>query len=48
MELRGNHEIVMAAVSQNGLALQNASVELRGNHEIVMAAVLQNGIALKI
>lgn len=40
-------EIVLAAVKQNGMALQFASGELRNNYEIVLAAVKQNGMALK-
>ena len=46
-ELKGDHEIVMTAVSQDGLALQFATEELRGDREIVMAAVSQHGGALQ-
>ena len=35
-------KIVMAAVKQDGTALEYASKELRNNREIVMAAVFQN------
>lgn len=37
----------MAAVSQNGLALQMAGKKMRKNKEIVLAAVSQNGAALQ-
>lgn len=40
-------DVVMAAVKQNGLALQFASNNLRNNHDIVIAAIRQNGLALK-
>ncbi len=39
-------EFVLAAVSQNGLALQYASEELQGDRNIVLAAVSQDGLAL--
>ena len=45
--LQGDREIVRAAVTQNGHALQYASNELRGDREIVLAAVTQNGYALQ-
>ena len=35
------------AVSQNGLALEHASVELKGDREVVMGAVFQSGQALE-
>ena len=44
---RGDHGLVMQAVSQNGLVLENASEELRGDREIVRQAVSQNGLALE-
>ena len=37
----------MAAVKQNGWALQDASKDLQANLEIVMAAVKQDGLALQ-
>ena len=37
----------MAAVKQNGLALQFASYELKNNKNIVIAAVNNNGFALE-
>ena len=45
-ELKGDKEVVMAAVAQNGLALKWASNALKGDKEFVMAAVAQNGFAL--
>ena len=38
-ELKGDREIVMAAVSQYGWALEFATEELKGDREFVMAAV---------
>ena len=46
-ELKGDREIVMTAVSKNGMALQFATEELKGDREIVMAAVSQHGMALQ-
>ena len=46
-ELKGDREIVMAAVSQFGPALKYATEELKGDHEIVMAAVSKQGMALE-
>jgi hypothetical protein len=46
-DLRGNREVVMKAVKQDGAALQFASSALRGDREIVLAAVEQNPIALQ-
>ena len=40
-------DVVLAAVSQNGLALKFAASELRGDPEIVMAAVRQDAHALE-
>ena len=45
-ELRGDREVVLAAVNQYGGALQFASAELRGDREVVLAAVKQYGEAL--
>ena len=42
-ELKGDREIVLAAVSENGCALQYATEELKGDREIVLAAVSENG-----
>jgi hypothetical protein len=44
--LTPDQEIVMAAVSNNGLALQYATPILRDNFRIVLVAVNQNGLAL--
>jgi len=41
--LKGDKEVVMAAVAQNGRALQWASEELRGDKEVVMAVATQDG-----
>ena len=46
-ELRGNKDVVTAAVTQNGGALKFASHELQDNEDVVTAAVTQNGGALK-
>ena len=46
-ELKGDHEIVMTAVSEDGRALEHATEELKGDHEIVLAAVSENGCALQ-
>jgi len=40
-------EVVLAAVTQNGYALQHASRKLKGDREVVLAAVAQNGRALR-
>lgn len=45
--LRTDREIVMISVSQNGLAVQCASVPLRDDRNIGLTAVRQNGNALK-
>ena len=44
---KGEREMVLAAVKQNGHALRNAPAELKGEREIVLAAVKQNGNALQ-
>ena len=41
--IKGDREIVMAAVRQNGWALRFASEDLRGDRDIVMTAVRQDG-----
>ena len=40
-------EIVLEAVKQNGLSLEDANQESQNNIEIVLEAVKQNGLALK-
>ena len=45
--MKNNYEIVFAAVSNYGHALQYASKELRNNYDIVFAAVSNNGNALQ-
>ena len=42
LQVQADYEIVMAAVSQDGWALQYASEELQSHHGIVMAAVSQS------
>ncbi|WP_044881509.1 DUF4116 domain-containing protein [Neochlamydia sp. EPS4] len=46
-EFKNYKEIMLAAVKQNGLALQFASRELKEDKEVVLAAVKQNGLALQ-
>jgi len=47
-ELRGLTEVVMAAVAQNGLALEHPSEKLKNVKEAALtAAVAQNGYALE-
>ena len=43
---QANHDVILAAVTSDGGALQFASVELQGNQEIVLAAVNQKALAL--
>ena len=43
MELRAVKEVVLAAVTEDGWALQFASVELRADKDVVLAAVRRNG-----
>ena len=45
--MKGNVEIVRAAVAEVGYALQYASEELRGDPDIVMIAVSKSGCALQ-
>ena len=42
-ELKGDREIVLAAVSKHGRAIQYASQELKGDREIVMTAISNRG-----
>ena len=46
-ELKGDREIVMAAVSKYGFTLQFAAEELKGDREIVTKAVSKCGCALQ-
>ena len=46
-EQKGDRDIVLAAVSNVGSALQHATEELKGDREIVLAAVSKNGHALQ-
>ena len=43
----GERELVLAAVNQNGSALEYAPVELRGDKGVVLAAVKRSGTALR-
>ena len=45
--MQNEYEVVFAAVSQNGLALQFASKDIQDNFWIVWEAVKQNGLALE-
>ena len=45
-ELKGDKEVVLEAVKQNGHALQYASVELKNDKEVVLETVKQDGGAL--
>ena len=45
--MRGEYDIVLAAVTQNGRALRCASEEMRSHREIVCTAVAQNAKALQ-
>ena len=44
--LRSNAKLVMAAVQQDGVALEYASDNLKDNPEVVIAAVQEKGLAL--
>ena len=46
--IRGDKEIVLAAVQQCGYALQHASEVLRNNKEIVLAAVRQQWTSIAV
>ena len=41
-----NGKVVLAAVTENGCALEDAAKELQADREVVLAAVAQNGYAL--
>ena len=45
--MEADKEVVLAAVQQDGLALQFASEDLRADREVVLAAVQQHGLALQ-
>ena len=45
--MKGDRQIVMSAVSQNGFALEHATEEMKGDREGVMTAVSKNGYALQ-
>ena len=46
-KLRADKEIALAAVNNNGFALESAIEELRADKEVVLAAVRENGYALR-
>ncbi len=46
LSLRGDREVVLAAVRQNAYALQYASKAVRGDREVALAAVKRHGYAL--
>uniref|UniRef100_A0A7S3Q607 DUF4116 domain-containing protein n=2 Tax=Chaetoceros debilis TaxID=122233 RepID=A0A7S3Q607_9STRA len=46
-KLKADKDVVMAAVTQDGGALEYATEKLKGDREVVLAAVTQNGRALK-
>ena len=46
--LRGDKEVVLAAVTQGGYALDLADASLRGDKEVVLAAVMQDGWVLDL
>lgn len=48
LAFKNDKELVMAAVQQQGLALQHASAALQGDVEVVLAAVKQNGLAIRL
>ncbi len=45
--LKGDKEVVLATVQQNGYALEFTAKGLKGDKEVVLAAVQQNGYALE-
>ena len=45
-KLRGNRDLVLEAVRNNGLSLAHVSVKLRGNYDIVLESVKNNGLSL--
>jgi hypothetical protein len=46
-QFKGDKDVVLAAVKQNGEALKFASEELQGDKGFMMAVVAQNGVALE-
>jgi len=45
-ELKGDREVVLAAVAQDPYMLRHASAKAKGDREVVLIAVTQNGDAL--
>ena len=46
-KLKNNHKVILAAVKEDGYALEYTTNELKGNREIVLAAVEENAFALQ-
>ena len=46
-ELKADMEVALAAVTNDGLALEFVSSELRANKQVVLAAVSQNGQVMR-
>eukprot|EP00971_Amphidinium_carterae_P326564 6457434-Amphidinium_carterae.1 len=46
-ELKGDQDVVLAAVARDGMALQWAAEELKADRDIVLAAVAEDGRALR-
>ena len=44
--MKNNGNIVLAAMQQDGYALQYASVEMQNNENVVLVSVQQSGFAL--
>ena len=44
--LRGNREVILTAVSQNGMNMQFAHETMKRDREVILAAVTQNGMAV--
>ena len=45
--MKNTQKVVLAAVKQNGRALEHASVDMRNNEEVVLAAVQEDSWALQ-
>jgi len=46
-DIRNNRDVVLAAVTQSGLALRYTDVEFRSDKDVALAAVRQSGLALQ-
>lgn len=47
INFRDDFDIVLVAVSKNGISLEFSSENLKNNYEIVLAAITQNGTSLQ-